>query len=260
MNVRIQPYKAGSKSARALSTETGYRRVRLVRTRFRPRAGDLVINWGSTALLYPGAQYLNHPTKVGIASDKRASLEVFRRAGVASPPWTEDRHVAEDWLEEGHAVVCRTMLRANGGRGIVVVDPDERGRHRVPYAPLYTKYIKKYDEYRVHVWEGQVLDIQQKKRRSDDERDADSRVRNAAGGWVYCRGGIECPPVVAEQAIKAVEALGLDFGAADVGYTRSTATACVYEVNTAPGIEGTTLTTYSAAAHRSARSRGGAHS
>jgi hypothetical protein len=37
-----------------------------------------------------------------------------------------------------------------------------------------------------------------------------------------------------------VHALGLDFGGVDVGYHAPTGTCAVYEVNTAPGQEGST--------------------
>ena len=49
---------------------------------------------------------------------------------------------------------------------------------------------------------------------------------------------------VKEQALKAIQALGLDFGAVDVGYNTRENKAYVYEVNSAPGLQGTTLTAY----------------
>jgi glutathione synthase/RimK-type ligase-like ATP-grasp enzyme len=45
----------------------------------------------------------------------------------------------------------------------------------------------------------------------------------------------------------AVAALGLDFGAVDIGWNRSTRRATVYEVNTAPYVEGTTAKMYAEA-------------
>jgi len=134
------------------------------------------------------------------------------------------------------------MLRASAGRGIVVCEPGDD----IPPAPLYTRYVPKYDEYRVHIWRGEVLDIQQKRRRNG-EQGIDSRIRNTPNGWVFCREGVECPEVVIEQARAAIKSLNLDFGAADIGYTRRNSRATVYEVNTAPGIEGTTLRKYAGA-------------
>lgn len=241
MRIRLQPYKQGSAGCRALSEASGVKRVRLVRTRFNPRPGDVIVNWGSSQWLFDCA-YVNNPDLVAVASHKLEAYRVMKDYGVCVPPFTELREEAIPWLRDGRSVVVRHLLNASGGRGITVVPPD--GTH-LPLAPLYTRYIPKYDEYRVHVWGGQVIDIQQKRRRTTNaEREADSQIRNKAGGWVFCREGVECPEVVTEQAIKSIEALGLDFGAADIGYTRNRDLATVYEVNTAPGVEGTTLGRY----------------
>ncbi len=118
-------------------------------------------------------------------------------------------------------------------------------------APLYTRYVKKADEYRLHVFDGRVIDIQQKrKRRGIPNEEIDYQIRNTASGWVYCRDDVDCPDSCSALAIRAVAALGLDFGAVDIGYNRHTQTPCVYEVNTAPGLEGTTLTRYYEALER----------
>ena len=108
-------------------------------------------------------------------------------------------------------------------------------------APLYTQGIEKDKEYRVHVFKGQVIDYQQKKQRIGVE--SDSTIRNHSTGWVYTRISVVLPEGVKEQAIKAVDALGLDFGAVDI-CTDLEGTPFVLEVNTAPGLEGTTLEKY----------------
>ena len=125
----------------------------------------------------------------------------------------------------------------------VLVHPSADGR--IPHAPLYTKYIKKADEYRVHVFGGKVLDVQQKrKRQCVDNADVNYQVRNARNGWVFCRGGVAAHERVIDAGVRAVAALDLDFGAADVGWNARNESATVYEVNTAPGVEGSTLEAY----------------
>jgi hypothetical protein len=93
------------------------------------------------------------------------------------------------------------------------------------------------------VFDGRAIDVQQKRRRREDD-DVNYQIRNADNGWVYCRGGVVAPQCVVDAAISAVAALGLDFGAADVGYNMHYNLATVYEVNTAPGLEGHTLDVY----------------
>lgn len=238
--IRILPYKGGSAAAKALSKSTGILRA----TRFyRPKPGDLIINWGCSDLLWPKLNYINHPVAVNTASSKLLSLQALSAGGVNVPEFTVNRNKAQEWINSGKRIVARTLDRASGGRGIVLVSLTENGG-KLPQARLYTLYRPKYDEYRLHVWGKKVIDVQQKRKRKETE-EINNQIRNADNGWVFCREGIKVPDQVIEQALKAVEVLGLDFGAVDIGYTRKGEIATVYEVNTAPGLEGTTLEIYS---------------
>jgi glutathione synthase/RimK-type ligase-like ATP-grasp enzyme len=230
----------GSKSARVLRDALGTKLIRIRNTRFRPRADDIVINWGSGMQLFHNRNYLNNPSAVLRATNKLLTLESLLAAEVNVPEFTTRQSVAQRWVDDGSTVVARRLLRGCKGRGIEMCAQGTV----VPTAPLYTKYVPKYDEYRVHVMGGQVIDIQQKRRRHNVE--ANSQIRNERHGWVFCRQDVNCPEVVAEAGVRAVAALGLDFGGCDIGFTRRGSVATVYEVNTAPGIEATSLDTYSA--------------
>lgn len=283
MKIRLQPYKRGSRSAKVLSQTCGLLRTTANQLR-RHRDFDIVINWGSSERLPQARAYLNPPEACVRAADKLESLQALSAAGVPCPEFTTDRGTARGWYDDGASVVCRTLTRGNSGRGIVLCDPNANvrggaelgeayveannagggygarqntaartGRGAGPSvtseppvaAPLYTKYVKKADEYRVHVFQGRVLDIQQKRKRQEvNNDDVNYQIRNADNGWVYCRENVDCPPSVTDAAVNAVAALGLDFGAVDVGYNQHSALPCVYEVNTAPGLEGTTLDRY----------------
>jgi D-alanine-D-alanine ligase-like ATP-grasp enzyme len=72
----------------------------------------------------------------------------------------------------------------------------------------------------------------------------DWKVRNHAGGFIYSHQNIEVPHDVIEQALFAYYETGLDFGAVDVIWNEREGKAYVLEINTAPGLEGTTLTKY----------------
>ena len=156
--------------------------------------------------------------------------------------------MAEHWLEAGpkwpgfkHAVLCRTLTRANSGRGIVIAEKPEE---LVP-APLYTRYVPKQDEYRIHIFrELGIIDVQQKRRDTDvSPEDRDPYIRNHDAGWVFCRENVQPPQVVLHAAVDSIFALGLDFGAVDIGFHNNIG-PCIYEVNTAPGLEGQTLVNY----------------
>ena len=114
---------------------------------------------------------------------------------------------------------------------------------QVVQAPLYTKYVKKKSEFRVHVFDNEVIHVQEKRRRAGVE-DVDNQIRNHDNGWVFCVQNVEAPADVTDQALRAVRAAGVDFGAVDVIYNQKKNEAYVLEINTAPGLEGTTLEKY----------------
>lgn len=238
MRIRIQPYKMGSKSAKALRDELGTKLIRIRSTRFRPRLDDIIINWGSGRQLFHNRNYWNIPSAVLLASNKLRAFDALSAADVNIPEYCTQQWTAQRWVDEGATVVVRRLLTGCKGRGITMCS----GTDQVPLAPLYTKYVPKFDEYRIHVVKGQVIDIQQKRRRSGVE--TNSQIRNESNGWVFCRQNVECPEVVLDAGRRAVAALGLDFGGCDIGFTRRGSIATTYEVNTAPGIEASSLAAY----------------
>lgn len=238
MKIRIEPYKRWSGGAKALGKRAGILRATPKQV---AKHGDFthIINWGNSERRFNGT-YINQPEQVAVASDKLRSAKAFNDYGTPQPDFTEDRDVAKEWAAEG-TVVCRKLLRASCGRGIVLAESPDM----VVPAPLYVKYIKKADEYRVHVFAGQVIDIQQKRRRLEvPDEEVNYQIRNHHNGWVFARDGVVCPSAVTDAAVSAVSALGLDFGAVDIGFNNHSGTPAVYEVNTAPGLEGTTLEKY----------------
>ena len=246
--IYIYPYKLGSTSARdlrnVLANRLGKRPI-LVRPdgRFRPRRDDLVINWGNTHMpnWHWGTNDLNGPFNVAAACNKLDSFKVFKTLNVQTPLWTEDRNEAQNWVNSGNTVVVRTILNGHSGQGIRLVSEGE-----VQAAPLYVQYKKKRHEFRVHVFQGSVLDVVQKRRRNRDERPEtfNNQIRSYDNGWVFCRDNVTRVPEMDSLAISAVSSLGLDFGAVDIIYNESENQYYVLEVNTAPGIEGTTLQLY----------------
>lgn len=240
MRLKILPYKIGSRSAKALADQLNVLRIRS--PYYRQRRRELILNWGAAnpTQLLSGDRVLNHPSEVERATNKLRALYHMRRGGVQVPDFSANIEDARAWINEGEKVFCRTLLNAHSGRGIVVARTVEE---LVP-APLYTRYTKKTEEYRVHVFGGRIIDASQKRLRNG-LRDTDGYeplIRNHANGWVFCREGTQLPECAAAQCVQAVSALRLDFGAVDVGVKDGVAT--VYEVNTAPGLEGTTLTRY----------------
>jgi hypothetical protein len=108
------------------------------------------------------------------------------------------------------------------------------------YVKVFGRNPLNVDEYRAHVVGNEVIDLQQKKRSSSYEGISNPYIRSHGNGWNFCREGIEHPAAVINAAVSCVQALGLDFGAVDIGHERGTDRVCVYECNSAPGLEGST--------------------
>lgn len=243
--MRILPYKFGSQSAKALSQALGVPRVRH-NGQFRNNYRHQIINWGTSQRpMFPVPTIINCFRAVALASNKLYSLRAMSEEGVPTIEHTTDAEKVRQWLEEGHTVMARKYLTSHSGRGIIILQQGDD----VVDAPLYTKYFKKKREYRVHVFGGEVLDVQEKRKRLSEES-ADFRVRNHAGGFVFCREGVEPPQCVLDASIDAVCAHELYFGAVDIGYNERQDTCAVFEVNTAPALEGTTLERYCEAFRR----------
>ena len=262
MNSRVVllPYKLGSKSAKDLAnnlTRLLGSKVRRVRHdgKYRPKLRSLIVNYGSGSVppVWPArGTWVNRPRDCGHAGNKLGAFQKFLAEGVSIPDFTTDRHVAAGWISDGCVVVCRTVLNGHSGRGIVLADTIDK----LVNAPLYTKYKKKRKEFRVHVFKGQVIDTAEKrKRRVENPPAFDGYVRNLANGWVFCRDNIVKPTDLDGVAVAACRALGLDFGAVDVIWNERENKCFVLEVNTAPGLQGTTLTNYTNAIYNWIRSQ-----
>ena len=247
------PYKMGSNSVRELVKSLAGYNTRRVKPdgKYKPFRSHFIINWGMgsipqwyskfTALgMVVSKSFLNHPDKTKIASNKLSAFTRMKDKGVSVPEFTTDRKVAEDWVKK-HTVVARKLLSGHSGAGIEIIEP----KSEVVDAPLYVIYVKKKAEYRIHVFKGDVIDIQHKRKKLGLEKeDIDTRVRNHDNGWVFCKEGVNPPKCVLEESIKAMEALQLDFGAVDVIYNGLERKAYVLEINCAPGLEGSTVTSY----------------
>jgi hypothetical protein len=259
MRIRINRSSI-SDGSRALCAELrnrGFeaRQLAMEGSRFTPRADDLVINWGDCGVSRLGG--LNLSTDQ--ATNKLSCLAALNFADVWVPEFTDNRVVAEGWIAEDNTlVVCRQHLRGSSGSGIVIAG----GAVSLVNAPLYTKYVKKKDEYRVHVFNGEVIDLQRKARNSDiPDEDINWQIRTHNNGFIYMRGQegseVSLPDDIQDMCVAAVDACDLDFGAVDIIHNEHQDKYYVLEINTAPGLTGTTLTNYADAIERYLENRYG---
>jgi hypothetical protein len=231
-----------SEGAALLAAEENFRRNR---TGDFVRPNDCIVNWGSTGKI-PGEHkakiVLNRQEAVARAINKRTTFQVLAGAGVSTVPWTANKAVAREWLDNGLIVVARKTLTGHEGAGIVII----KTVHDFIDAPLYTQYIlNRSREFRVHATQHGVIDTQWKVR--DPKREVISwKVRSYKNGFIFQRKGVEPNAKRDALAIQAIKALGLDFGGLDIIEDKQ-GNLYVLEVNTAPGIEGLSVTRYAEA-------------
>jgi hypothetical protein len=105
----------------------------------------------------------------------------------------------------------------------------------------YTQKLPFTHEVRIHIFQGLAIHSGLKVKRDDI---AHEWIRSSASGWKldYSKAG-SIKQSRRDLAKQAVAALDLDFGAVDIGIVQNGA-AAVIEVNTAPGVEGSTIDAY----------------
>lgn len=235
-----------SRSAKSLANLLGAKRIKKD-SKYRFRKGDIIVSlgnnnppdWGDRI---SGTDILNKWDNLAVAQNKLTCLQVLEKNGIAVPNFTSDKERAKSFFTgKNSKVVCRTLLNASEGRGIVIAEsPDE-----LVDASLYTKYFPKKHEYRVHVFNNEVIDVTQKRLLNSEDRPAERNpyIRNLKNGWIYARTNVTLPEAVKEACIKACNVLKLNFGAVDCAVNKEGAFV-IFEINTAPGLEGTTLVKY----------------
>lgn len=227
--------------------------------------GAVVVNYGRSVVpdwfddaVARGVRVLNHPDSVALAVDKRKTLARLKEAGVACLDATESQAVAKQWAAE-NPVIIRATAKGKKGNGVSIAhSPAE-----VKKAPLYTAFYDKTHEFRVHVFNGEVIDYVQKKKMGEEKQAAfglngvNDLVRNHKRGWVFAHNKIIIRDQIKQLALDAANALGLDFCGVDIlakfkkpanGNKMIFVDAVVCEVNSAPGMSATaTLQAYTGA-------------
>lgn len=250
--MHIYAYNEASASAKALALGLGIKRIKHEGSKFKGAAHKTLINWGCSQLTpeLMKCNIFNHPAQVAIASNKLTFFQCMQAYNngvgveelkVQIPLWSTNVQDVQVWLDNERTVVVRHKLNGHSGEGIEIIEGDVE----IPDARLYVQYVPKKDEYRIHVLCGEVVDVQRKARnREVEDADVNWQVRNHHNGFVFIRGDVNPPDSVRSQAILAVDACGLDFGAVDIIWNEHQQKAYVLEINTAPGLTGNTLEGY----------------
>jgi len=250
MAIKFYSYNMGSESVKLLTEKMDVYQIKHRGSRYRPKINDVLINWGAHTI--PGnlrdMHIINDPEYTRVVADKGLYASKIDYNAFRSIEFTNNPVTADTWQLQGFTVVARTILNGHEGHGIKIIKPNDQ----MINAPLYSKYQPKDREYRVHVVDGKAIKVQRKLRPTDlgPAGDGIFMVRNTANGFRFCT-VVDCPEDVKTQAINACKHFNLDFGGVDMVYKEARrlvdAKAYVVEINSAPGIEGTTVDAYATA-------------
>lgn len=272
MSLKIWAHNPGSHTAAELATRL---RCRVLAapgaTRWTPRRGDVVINYGNSdwtdrithaSLYHDRYKVMNHPVYVHEMSNKLYALQQISgyvpepdQPGACLIPYTPSQLSAIDWARDGYDVVCRHSLKGHSGAGIEIVSAEQyRETGHMPSCELYTRYVKKNMEHRVHMFRNtdDTVDFiwQQKKRRIDCS-EPNWRIRNYENGFIYAIEEVVKPSNHRHIEDVLKQTCNLTFSATDLITPNSTNSRAVrdrgpmiLEVNSAPGLQSDTLLTW----------------
>ncbi len=221
MKLRLVSKKLGSNSLKALaeglSTKLGYKV-------FRSKA----------------AHPLRENLVYGDCKDKLAQYEWFKAQGINALDFTSSYEEAKTWVKGGQVVFARLLTRSSEGKGIVVCETEEQ----IPVAPVYTKYKKKKKEFRVHIFQQEVVHVLEKRKKKEFNGEVNTKIRNTVNGYVFCSDNVVEPDGIRELALKAAQVTSSHFKGIDIGFNEKLNELFVIECNSAPGISGSNIDKY----------------
>jgi glutathione synthase/RimK-type ligase-like ATP-grasp enzyme len=183
------------------------------------------INWGKRV-----ANTILNPDTSNVANKRKMRL-LFAEHGVPMPK-LYTLHEAHAKVKEGRLIVGRPDKHSKG-RGLWRVNSNDsfmramRGTRKKRAATHFMEWVEAPREYRVHIFKGRSIRISEKK--------FGEKGVTSTGNYVTIK---PTEPIghVRRAAKKAVEAVGLDFGAVDI--LADDENCWVLEVNSAPGLGG----------------------
>jgi glutathione synthase/RimK-type ligase-like ATP-grasp enzyme len=196
------------------------------------------IRFGNTTRVERGVVNFNSVCAIENCRDKLKMKRIFERKGIPSPDFYTDLPV----VIEKPLVLKR--IEHSAGKGMQLIAPSsdpasisfDREKHYLE------EWVECDTEFRCHVMNKTVFHIDKKILRSGCR---DSWIKNLEN-YKYLPS--DCFPEEAVQyVIKAVKAVGLVFGAVDVGVNTKTGKFYIYEVNSAPGMRTSLRKKYQAA-------------
>lgn len=212
------------------------------RKRFELEEGDAIVCWGAPLPELDGVRVLNCIDKT---VDKSMELALIQNAGI--PTIRTYQKVPKGTDPTG---LIPRVIHHSGGADLL---------HTPKYPDYYVVKENFVKEYRIHSFEGRSIRAGEKILRDGFDLApseaawklgmAHPWIRSFDAGWRVNYDGFKSTAKLRRIAHTAVKALGLTFGAVDLGETPQ-GIIKVLEVNRAPGIENNTVQSYVRAINR----------
>ena len=201
---------------------------------------DLLIRWGSTASAKINPKkVLNKKDSIALAANKFESLIKMQQAEVPVPKTVALEMLAEPTLAEVFKKGLKLPVLARDthhtrGKDILLCLQNKDLRRALRWGRNFlVEYISTEREYRVHVFNGEIIRTSQKVLMSRDEYLP--YIRNDDHNHTFRNPRKQLTQLQKDVAIKAVQVLGLDFGAVDM-VIGDDGNPYVLEVNTGPSL------------------------
>lgn len=188
----------------------------------------IIIRWGNRieADLNNSIVY-NKAEAIAKGSDKKLTRQIFVEKGISTP-----RAVNPQSLDINYPVIARPRTHAKGRNFITLNNLQDFQRHYNNNNGnwYYSEFVDKVKEYRVHCAHGRILNYLEKPNPGDGQ----IAWNRAINGEAFTNVNWDSyDSKIALECLKAVEALGLDFGGVDV-IVNANGTPYILEVNTSP--------------------------
>ncbi len=194
---------------------------------------DFLIRWGNARqITKEPTGCVNSAAAIGIAGDKLATFRRLQEKDIRTPDFQTTP------FEDG--VYLARARHGYGGSDIQICN----GSYHFT-GEFYSRYIENNREYRIHVVNGRVICVVRKYLEYPEKR-VSEYVKNHNNGYAFKTPRRRLNKSRLDIAVRAVEALGLDFGAVDL-IVDPQGVEYVLEVNTAPACSPRTLQLYASA-------------
>lgn len=243
-------YETGENLGAALKEELGSRIKVLkgLRKMTKPHSRDTLIRWGTTAYREKDELFgnvWNSASSILRNTNKLRTFDHFRDADLDVPKIFRNKRDIDTFPVLGRSIHHHggmDIVKINGSRFL-----DRNDFSRIPNKDFYVEFIPSREEYRVHVFRGEIVRVTRKVFRGvnrDGETVRENEIKNDVNGWGHQNVAVEnLREEYGEAAVKAVEAIGLDFGAVDLLISRNR-TPYPLEVNSCPRLNSVGIEKY----------------